>query len=115
MEKLSASWPGAGTPALFLYGRSGWQCTRSVSRLLTGLAADADLVHGDGKPEGSAHDIRQPLLPAFCALTEGGPLLIASASGSQLGPLVLGAGHVILVIGAQKIVPDVATGDAAYL
>ena len=42
------------------------------------------------------------------ALTEGGSLLIASASGSQLGPLVSGAGQVILVIGAQKIVPDVA-------
>ena len=44
------------------------------------------------------------------ALTEDGSLLIASASGSQLGPLVSGAGHVILVIGAQKIVGDVATG-----
>jgi LUD domain len=44
------------------------------------------------------------------ALTESGSLLIASASGSQLGPLASGAGHVILVIGAQKIVPDAATG-----
>jgi LUD domain len=44
------------------------------------------------------------------ALTEGGSLLIASASGSQLGPLVSGAGQVILVIGAQKIVGDVETG-----
>ena len=44
------------------------------------------------------------------ALTEDGSLLIASASGSQLGPLVSGAGHVILVIGAQKIVSDVAAG-----
>ena len=44
------------------------------------------------------------------ALTEGGSLLIASASGSQLGPLVSGAGQVILVIGAQKIGSDVATG-----
>ncbi len=44
------------------------------------------------------------------ALTEGGSLLIASASGSQLGPLVSGAGRVILVIGAQKIVGDLATG-----
>ena len=44
------------------------------------------------------------------ALTEGGSLLIASASGSQLGPLVSGAEHVILVIGAQKIVSDIATG-----
>jgi len=39
-----------------------------------------------------------------------GSVLIASASGSQLGPLVSGAGHVILVIGGQKIVADVPTG-----
>ena len=44
------------------------------------------------------------------ALTEEGSLLIASASGSQLGPLVSGAGNVILVIGGQKLVPDIATG-----
>jgi len=44
------------------------------------------------------------------AVTEDGSLLIASASGSQLGPLVSGAGHVLLVIGGQKIVPDLATG-----
>ena len=40
------------------------------------------------------------------AVTDDGSLLIASASGSQLGPVVSGAGHVILVIGGQKIVPD---------
>jgi hypothetical protein len=44
------------------------------------------------------------------ALTEEGSLLIASASGSQLRPLVSGAGHVILVIGGQKLVPDITTG-----
>jgi len=44
------------------------------------------------------------------AITLDGSVLIASASGSQLGPLVSGAGHVILVIGAQKIVADVGTG-----
>ena len=44
------------------------------------------------------------------AVTEQGSLLIASASGSQLGPIVSGAGHVILVIGGQKIVPDFNTG-----
>jgi LUD domain len=44
------------------------------------------------------------------AVTEEGSVLIASASGSQLGPLVSGAGHVILVIGGQKIVADVNTG-----
>jgi LUD domain len=44
------------------------------------------------------------------AVTEQGSLLIASASGSQLGPIVSGAGHVIVVIGGQKVVPDLATG-----
>jgi hypothetical protein len=44
------------------------------------------------------------------AVTEEGSVVIASASGSQLGPLVSGAGHVILVIGGQKIVADVPTG-----
>jgi hypothetical protein len=44
------------------------------------------------------------------AVTEGGSLLIASASGSQLGPIVSGAGHVILIVGGQKIVPDVDAG-----
>jgi LUD domain len=44
------------------------------------------------------------------ALTEEGSLLIASASGSQIGPIASGAGHVILVVGAQKFVPDINTG-----
>jgi LUD domain len=44
------------------------------------------------------------------AVTLNGSVLIASASGSQLGPLVSGAGHVILVIGGQKIVADVGAG-----
>jgi hypothetical protein len=44
------------------------------------------------------------------AVTQEGSVLVASASGSQLGPLVSGAGHVILVIGGQKIVADVGTG-----
>jgi len=40
------------------------------------------------------------------AVTEQGSLLVASASGSQLGPLASGAGQAILVVGGQKIVPD---------
>jgi hypothetical protein len=40
------------------------------------------------------------------ALTEGGEIVVGSKTGSQLGPIVSGAGHVILVVGAQKIVPD---------
>jgi hypothetical protein len=44
------------------------------------------------------------------AVTADGSLILASASGSQLGPIVSGAGHVILVIGGQKMVPDLSTG-----
>ena len=42
-------------------------------------------------------------------VTEEASLLIASASGSQLGPIMSGAGRIILVIGGQKIVPDLST------
>jgi hypothetical protein len=44
------------------------------------------------------------------AVTDMGSLLVASASGSQLGPIVSGAERVIFVIGGQKIVPDLDAG-----
>jgi histidinol dehydrogenase len=44
------------------------------------------------------------------AITEQGQVLIASASGSQLASYVFGAGHVIWVVGAQKIVSDLSEG-----
>ncbi|MHB8585119.1 MAG: LUD domain-containing protein [Thermoplasmatota archaeon] len=40
------------------------------------------------------------------AVTEAGSVVIASASGSQLPPYAFGAAHAILVVGSQKIVPD---------
>jgi len=39
------------------------------------------------------------------AITEQGEVVAVSASGSQLGPYVGGAGKVIWVVGSQKIVP----------
>jgi hypothetical protein len=44
------------------------------------------------------------------AVTEEGDLLIASATGSQLGPYAFGAGKVVWVVGAQKIVPTLQDG-----
>ena len=44
------------------------------------------------------------------AVTEDGHAIIASRSGSQLGPYAFGAGKVVWVVGAQKIVKDVAEG-----
>jgi len=44
------------------------------------------------------------------AVTEDGHVMIASNTGSQLGPYASGAGKVIWVVGAQKIVKDVNAG-----
>ena len=49
------------------------------------------------------------MLGSVNALTEDGMLVAASATGSQLGPYANTAGKVILVVGSQKIVPDLAT------
>jgi hypothetical protein len=45
------------------------------------------------------------------AVTRDGTLVIASALGSQLAAYAWGAAKVILVVGAQKLVPDL---DAAH-
>jgi hypothetical protein len=44
------------------------------------------------------------------AVTEDGHILIASNTGSQLGPYASGAGKVIWVVGAQKIVKNLDEG-----
>ncbi len=51
------------------------------------------------------------MLGSVQAVTTAGQLVFASASGSQIGPIASGAGKLILVIGSQKIVPDL---DAAF-
>lgn len=44
------------------------------------------------------------------AVTEGGTVIVASLTGSQLPAYAYGAGTVIWVVGAQKIVKDVEEG-----
>lgn len=44
------------------------------------------------------------MLGSVAAVTDDGTLVAASATGSQLGAYVSGAGRVILVVGSQKIV-----------
>lgn len=44
------------------------------------------------------------------AVTEEGQVMIASNTGSQLGPYASGAGRIIWVVGAQKIVKDLDEG-----
>jgi len=50
------------------------------------------------------------MLGSVQAVTLDGALVTASYSGSQIGPYAATAGRVILVVGSQKIVPDL---DAA--
>lgn len=57
---------------------------------------------------GAAPDV---MLGSAHAVTESGQIVITSASGSQIGPIASGAGKLILVIGSQKIVPDL---DGAF-
>lgn len=62
-----------------------------------------------------ADDIRRLLaapdvtVASVHAVTESGSLVIASGSGSQLPAAAGGAARAIWVVGAQKIVPDLAT------
>jgi hypothetical protein len=44
------------------------------------------------------------------AVTQDGQVMIASNTGSQLGPYAAGAGKVIWVVGAQKLVKDLEEG-----
>ena len=52
---------------------------------------------------GAAPDV---MVNSVHAITEEGQIVVTSASGSQIGPIASGAGRLILVIGSQKIVPD---------
>ena len=50
------------------------------------------------------------MLGSVHAVTEEGDLVIGSGTGSQLAPYANGAGHVILVAGAQKVVANLDLG-----
>ena len=47
---------------------------------------------------------------SVAALAEDGTMVVASATGSQLGPIAFGAGRLILVVGPQKVVADLDMG-----
>ncbi|MBI4451273.1 LUD domain-containing protein [Candidatus Woesearchaeota archaeon] len=68
---------------------------------------DKSLSEQDRKKLGSCPAIA---IGSVHAVTQDGHVLIASASGSQLPAYVYGAGKVIWVVGAQKIVKDTQDG-----
>jgi hypothetical protein len=51
------------------------------------------------------------MLGSVQAITEDGILMDVSATGSQIGPYASTAGKLVLVVGSQKIVPDL---EAAF-
>jgi LUD domain len=90
----------------------------------TGIAADIDesgrydairpeLMKLDFRTDADARrrltGVPDVIVGSVQAITTGGCVVVASATGSQLGPYVYGAGRVIWVVGAQKIVPDLET------
>jgi hypothetical protein len=64
---------------------------------------DRETQMADIRRLGAAPDV---MLGSIHALTETGSAVTASYGGSQLAPYVYGAGRVIWVVGAQKIVPN---------
>lgn len=66
-----------------------------------------DGLRDEKRRRGAAPDV---IVGSVQAITESGEVLAASGSGSQLGPYGYGAGRVIWVVGAQKIVRDLDEG-----
>jgi hypothetical protein len=48
------------------------------------------------------------MVGSVAAVTLDGTLVVASATGGQIGAYASGAGRLVLVVGSQKVVPDVA-------
>ncbi len=61
----------------------------------------------DKRRRGAAPEV---VIGSVQAVTERGETLVASGTGSQLGPYGYGAARVIWVVGAQKIVRDLSEG-----
>ena len=81
-------------------GGGRWESARNAMFALDFATQAQQMKAIGGQPDyalGSVH-----------AITAGGTLVIASASGSQLASYAWGAANVIFVAGAQKLVPDLA-------
>jgi hypothetical protein len=70
------------------------------------LKMDRNTQRDEMRKAGAAPDI---MVNSAHAVTETGQIVMTSATGSQIGPIAYGAGKLILVIGSQKVVPDLDT------
>src|SRR2546427_7959326 len=72
------------------------------------MKMDRNTQRDEMRKAGAAPDI---MVNSAHAVTEAGQIVMTSATGSQIGPIASGAGELILVIGSQKVVPDL---DVAF-
>ena len=88
-------------------GRAGPATTpyRRLRPELDRLARDG--LREEKRRRGASPDV---IVGSAQAVTERGEVLVASGSGSQIGPYSYGAARVIWVIGSQKIVRDLDEG-----
>jgi hypothetical protein len=70
-------------------------------------ALDRETQGRDMRKLGAAPDY---MLGSAAAITDGGEILVASGSGSQLGACAYAAGKLVLVVGHQKLVRDIDEG-----
>lgn len=77
----------------------------SIKNVLSKMDRETD--HMEMQRIGAAHEYA---IGSVHAITEGGQVLIASNTGSQLPGYVYGASHVIWIVGTQKIVKDTDEG-----
>jgi L-lactate utilization protein LutC len=70
-------------------------------------ALDRETQDRERRKLGAAPDY---ILGSAHAITDDGEVIVGSGSGSQLGAYAYAGGHVILVVGHQKLVRDLAEG-----
>jgi len=80
---------------------------RSIRKMVVGMNRETEM--REIRKLQSTHDF---VVGSVQAVTEGGAVLIASGSGSQLPAYAYGSDRVIWVVGAQKIVKDIDEGLA---
>ncbi len=102
LEATSQTLVAAGVNSAWLAGRGLDPIRpRLVELQKAGRATEAKQIAG-------APDV---VVGSVHAITEAGEVLVASASGSQLGPYAYGASRVFWLVGAQKLVPDLLEAE----
>jgi len=86
-----------------LMGSDGYDFVRKHTMKLDRITQRRQMVQLGATPDLMINSVQ--------AVTEAGQLVVVSASGSQIGAISAGAEALILVVGSQKIVPNL---DAAF-